>query len=119
MTTSDTLFARSKLVSPGGVHSPVRAFKGVGGTPRFVRKAEGVWRVKAGARVRVRLTMVATSRRYHVALVDPLPAGLEASNPTLRVTGRPASRRTASQAARAWASPSPHRGPRRSAPNSP
>jgi uncharacterized protein YfaS (alpha-2-macroglobulin family) len=31
--------------------------------------------------------MVATSRRYHVALVDPLPAGLEASNPSLRVTG--------------------------------
>jgi len=37
--------------------------------------------------VRVRLTMVAPARRYHVALVDPLPAGLEALNPALAVTG--------------------------------
>ena len=43
----------------------------------------GVWHVKAGATVRVRLTMVAESRRTHVALVDPLPAGLEIVNPAL------------------------------------
>jgi hypothetical protein len=51
------------------------------------RDADGVWHVKAGAKVRVKLTMVATGRRYHVALVDPLPAGLEAMNPALAVTG--------------------------------
>ena len=51
------------------------------------RDADGTWHVKAGARVRVRLSMVAESRRYHVALVDPLPAGLEALNPALAVTG--------------------------------
>ncbi|HEV2914136.1 MAG TPA: alpha-2-macroglobulin family protein [Pyrinomonadaceae bacterium] len=50
------------------------------------RDAEGVWHIKAGARVRVRLTMAAPSRRYHVALVDPIPAGLEALNPALAVT---------------------------------
>jgi uncharacterized protein YfaS (alpha-2-macroglobulin family) len=50
------------------------------------RDAEGVWHVKAGARVRVRLTMVAPARRYHVALVDPLPGGFESLNPTLAVT---------------------------------
>src|ERR1041384_65735 len=33
------------------------------------------------------LSMVAPSRRYHVALVDPIPAGLEAMNPELAVTG--------------------------------
>ena len=44
------------------------------------RDKDGTWRVKAGARVRVKLTMVAPARRYHVALVDPLPAGLEAIN---------------------------------------
>jgi len=48
---------------------------------------DGTWTVKAGARVRVRLSMVAESRRYHVALVDPLPAGLEPMNPALAVTG--------------------------------
>lgn len=38
---SEVLFERSKKVSPGGVHSPVRAFKGVGGVPRFVKSARG------------------------------------------------------------------------------
>ena len=48
--------------------------------------ADGVWHIKAGARVRVKLTMVAESQRTHVALIDPLPAGLESLNPTLAVT---------------------------------
>ncbi len=51
------------------------------------RDADGTWRVKAGAKVRVRVSMVAQSRRYHVALVDPIPAGLEPMNPALAVTG--------------------------------
>jgi uncharacterized protein YfaS (alpha-2-macroglobulin family) len=56
--------------------------------PKDVRRdADGTWHIKAGAKVRVRLTMVAPTRRYHVALVDPLPAGLEALNPALAVTG--------------------------------
>ena len=37
--------------------------------------------------MRVRLTMATPMRRYHVALVDPLPAGLEVLNPDLAVTG--------------------------------
>jgi uncharacterized protein YfaS (alpha-2-macroglobulin family) len=56
--------------------------------PNDVRRQEdGTWRIKAGAQVRVRLTMVATARRYHVALVDPLPAGFETLNPELAITG--------------------------------
>lgn len=47
---------------------------------------DGSWRIRAGARVRVELDMVAPARRYHVALVDPLPAGLEAINPALAVS---------------------------------
>ena len=42
---------------------------------------------QGGARSPVKLTLVAPSRRYHVALVDPLPAGFEALNPALAVTG--------------------------------
>ncbi len=38
---NDTLFERAKRVIPGGVNSPVRAFRAVGGTPRFVQRAEG------------------------------------------------------------------------------
>jgi glutamate-1-semialdehyde 2,1-aminomutase len=37
----DDLFARAKAVIPGGVSSPVRAFKAVGGVPRFLARAEG------------------------------------------------------------------------------
>ncbi|MCK9461201.1 MAG: Ig-like domain-containing protein [Proteobacteria bacterium] len=50
------------------------------------RDTDGTWRIRAGARVRVRLTMVAEARRYHVALIDPMPAGLEAVNPELATT---------------------------------
>ncbi|GMV05023.1 MAG: glutamate-1-semialdehyde 2,1-aminomutase [Gemmatimonadota bacterium] len=41
--TSRTLLERARRVIPGGVNSPVRAFKGVGGTPRFIRGAEGAF----------------------------------------------------------------------------
>jgi glutamate-1-semialdehyde 2,1-aminomutase len=41
MTRSDELFSRAKAVIPGGVSSPVRAFKAVGGSPLFVARAEG------------------------------------------------------------------------------
>jgi glutamate-1-semialdehyde 2,1-aminomutase len=39
--TSAKLFARAVELIPGGVNSPVRAFRGVGGTPRFIREAKG------------------------------------------------------------------------------
>src|SRR5262249_4312525 len=41
--TSERLFAVAQKYLPGGVNSPVRAFKGVGGTPRFIAKGEGAW----------------------------------------------------------------------------
>src|SRR5689334_7207700 len=40
-TKSDQLFATAQNLIPGGVNSPVRAFRGVSGTPRFVRSARG------------------------------------------------------------------------------
>jgi len=40
---NDVLFERAKKLIPGGVNSPVRAFKAVGGTPRFVQRAEGAY----------------------------------------------------------------------------
>lgn len=45
MTKSEELFARAQKTIPGGVNSPVRAFKAVGGTPRFITKADGpyIW----------------------------------------------------------------------------
>ena len=40
---NDILFERARAVIPGGVNSPVRAFKAVGGTPRFIQKAQGAY----------------------------------------------------------------------------
>jgi glutamate-1-semialdehyde 2,1-aminomutase len=40
---SSALFAEAEQVIPGGVNSPVRAFKGVGGTPIFVKEAKGAY----------------------------------------------------------------------------
>ncbi len=41
--TSKTLFERAQQVIPGGVNSPVRAFKSVGGTPLFIKDAQGAF----------------------------------------------------------------------------
>jgi len=47
-TSNDALFKRAQEVIPGGVNSPVRSFRSVGGTPYFVARAEGqyVWDVE-------------------------------------------------------------------------
>ncbi|MFZ6003460.1 MAG: glutamate-1-semialdehyde 2,1-aminomutase [Actinomycetota bacterium] len=51
--TNEELFERAQRVIPGGVNSPVRAFKSVGGTPYFVARAEGahVWDVEGKRRI--------------------------------------------------------------------
>ncbi|UPL50471.1 glutamate-1-semialdehyde 2,1-aminomutase [Hymenobacter sublimis] len=43
LTTSDALFTRAKNHIPGGVNSPVRAFRAVGGHPVFMQSAKGAW----------------------------------------------------------------------------
>ena len=40
---SQSLFSRAQQSIPGGVNSPVRAFKSVGGTPLFIKKAKGAY----------------------------------------------------------------------------
>ena len=42
---NDLLFKRSQRIIPGGVNSPVRAFRAVGGTPPFIERGEGsrIW----------------------------------------------------------------------------
>jgi uncharacterized protein YfaS (alpha-2-macroglobulin family) len=64
-----------------------RRYEGVDNPNDVTRDGSGVWHIKAGSRVRVHLDMVNENRRYHVALVDPLPAGLEPMNPALATTG--------------------------------
>ncbi len=63
-----------------------RSYEAVDHAEDVRRDSDGTWVIKAGARVRARVTMATPSRRYHVALVDPLPAGFETLNPELAVT---------------------------------
>ena len=49
-TRMEQLYAEARAVIPGGVDSPVRAFRGVGGTPVFVESASGARIVDAAGR---------------------------------------------------------------------
>jgi hypothetical protein len=63
-----------------------RLYEGIDDPDDVRREADGSWTVAAGARVRVTVTMVADAQRTHVALIDPLPAGLEPVDPDLAVS---------------------------------
>lgn len=55
----------------------VRNYEPVDADDDVRRGRDGGWRIRAGSRVRVRLTLTASDRLVHVVLIDPLPAGLE------------------------------------------
>jgi hypothetical protein len=76
---------RSPATDRGFVVS--RTYEAVDDSADVTRDDDGAWHVRAGARVRVRITMIAPSVRYHAALVDPLPAGFEPLNSDLSGTG--------------------------------
>ncbi|KAG2394211.1 hypothetical protein C9374_003975 [Naegleria lovaniensis] len=59
-------------------------------------KEQNCWKFKAGEMIRVKINFTTTSRRYHVALVDFLPGGLEALNPELKGAPQAAQQRTSS-----------------------
>jgi uncharacterized protein YfaS (alpha-2-macroglobulin family) len=61
-----------------------RTYEAVDDSADVRRAADGTWHVRAGARVRVRVSVHAPALRHHVALTDPLPAGFEPLNPELR-----------------------------------
>ena len=57
--------------------------------PSIYRPWDGSWQIRAGARIAVELTRVATASCYRVAVVDPMPAGLEVINPDLTPSAIP------------------------------
>ncbi len=101
-------YAPTDLKLPPADHGFVvsRLYEGAEKPEDVKRDADGTWRVKAGSKVRVRVSMVAQSRRYHVALVDPIPAGLEPLNAALAVTGEipkdPKAETAAAKGGRYW-----------------
>jgi uncharacterized protein YfaS (alpha-2-macroglobulin family) len=78
--------ANLKLVSADYGFRVERKYEAIDDPADVRLEADGTWQIRAGARVRVRLTMSNPARRYHVALVDPLPAGLEGLNAELATT---------------------------------
>ncbi len=64
-----------------------RSYEAIEDPADVSRDKDGTWRIRLGAKVRAKIMMVAPARRYHVALSDPLPAGLEPLNPSLAVSG--------------------------------
>lgn len=88
---SETLFARARQLMPGGVSSPVRAYGSVGGTPRFVERADGpyLWDVDGNRLVDLFGSwgpMILGHRHPHViaALEQALAAGTSFGAPTGR-----------------------------------
>ncbi|MEJ7650119.1 MAG: alpha-2-macroglobulin family protein [Nakamurella sp.] len=76
-----------------------RTYRAVDDPADVRRDAQGVWHVKTGARVEVRLELVSRSARPHVALIDPLPAGLQSLNPALATTAKDLDPKKAADAA--------------------
>ncbi len=78
-------YAPANLRPPPAEHgfSVTRTYEAADDSAQVSRDKTGVWRVKAGSLVRIRVSMVAPARRYHVALVDWMPAGFEPLNPAL------------------------------------
>jgi len=56
-----------------------REYVGIKDKEDVKRDQDGTYRIKNGTEIQVNLKMIATSRRYHVALIDKCPAGLEPS----------------------------------------
>jgi uncharacterized protein YfaS (alpha-2-macroglobulin family) len=67
-----------------------RSYAGIDDPSDVARLPDGRVKVRLGAKVRVTLEVLSTSRRYQVALVDPLPAGFETVNEALAVSERAA-----------------------------
>lgn len=63
-----------------------RRYEAVDDPDDVVLGDDGIWRIRAGATVRVTVSMVADSRRTNMALVDPLPAGFETQSTALATT---------------------------------
>jgi hypothetical protein len=61
-----------------------RTYEGVDDKKHVTQDKDGNWHFKLGEKVRVSVMMTTTSRRYHIALVDKLPAGVEIINSALK-----------------------------------
>ena len=64
-----------------------RTYTAVDDSSHIEKQPDGIWKFKLQKKIKVTLTMATTQRRYHIALVDYLPAGCEPLNTKSSVTG--------------------------------
>jgi len=98
-------YALDDLTPPAADHgiSVRRVYEAVDDSADVCLDADGIWHIRAGSRVRIKLSMVAPARRYHIALEDKLPAGLEPLNPELAgVAAIPPDQESAGRSGMAW-----------------
>ncbi|MFK5581911.1 MULTISPECIES: glutamate-1-semialdehyde 2,1-aminomutase [unclassified Serinicoccus] len=88
---SEALLTRARAVIPAGVNSPVRAFRSVGGTPRFITRAQGPWLWDADGRRYLDLVcswgpMILGHRHpdVHAAVLEAADEGFSFGMPTAR-----------------------------------
>ena len=89
MNNSEQLFDRARAVIPGGVNSPVRAFKAVGGTPFFVERSDGPFLFDVDGKRYIDyvlswgpMIMGHNHPRVRKAVVDQAQSGLSFGTPT-------------------------------------
>lgn len=89
MTKSEILFERAQKTIPGGVNSPVRAFKAVGGTPRFIQRTDGpyMWDVDGNRYIDYiqswgPMVLGHNNPRIRQAVIDAAEFGLSYGAPT-------------------------------------
>ena len=103
---SERLFARAQELIPGGVNSPVRAFRAVGGVPRFIARGQGayLWDVDGNRYIDYVLSWGPLVLGHaHPAVVEALSAAIAARDELRRADrGRERSWRN-------WSSPPCHR----------
>jgi len=79
-----------------------RHYEAVNDPDDVTQARDGTWNIKAGAAVRVTLTLTVPARRHHVALTDRLPAGFEALNPALETSAPIRENQRGIMASRIW-----------------
>ena len=87
MSKSHALFERAGRSIPGGVNSPVRAFRGVGGDPVFIARAEGAYLYDADGRRYIDMMSAYSAVSHghcHPRLVNRCASGFTAGLPGLR-----------------------------------
>ena len=93
MNKSENLFERAKALIPGGVNSPVRAFRSVGGTPFFTKKGRRLPPLRPLTAMNYWISFVLGDPRYTDIIIRSLRMPYPELYPTEQASAHPALRK--------------------------